>query len=146
MGSKREALRDAGLLWLRLLMGACIATHGYSKLFGGHFDEFRTGVAAMNLPGFSPEHWAMLAAWSEFAGGIFLMMGLATRVAAFLIFCTMTVAVFRVHWADPFDVKELGLAYWTMAAALALTGGGRFSIDAALLSHFGRGAGGGAKL
>ena len=41
------------------------------------------------------------------------------------------------------DGVELALAYWTMAATLALTGGGRFSIDAALLSHFGRGGGGG---
>jgi putative oxidoreductase len=145
VGFKREALRDAGLLWLRLMMGACIATHGYGKLFGGHFSEFTEGVGKLHLPGFSADQWALLAAWSEFAGGIFLMMGLATRVAAFLIFSTMTVAVFRVHWSDAFDVKELALAYWTMAAALALTGPGRFSIDAALLSHFGRGAGGGGK-
>lgn len=145
MGSKREALRDAGLLWLRLMMGACIATHGYAKLFGGHFSEFSDGVAKLQLPGFAADQWAHLAAWSEFAGGIFLMMGLATRLAAFMIFMTMTVALFRVHWHDAFEVKELAVAYWTMAGALVLTGAGRFSIDAALLSHFGRGSGGGAK-
>jgi len=143
MGSKREALRDAGLLWLRLIMGACIASHGYGKLFGDHFAKFTESVGALGLPGFSADQWAHLAAWSEFAGGIFIMMGLATRAAAFMVLCTMCVAVFRVHWNDPFDVKEKALAYLTMAGALMLTGAGRFSIDAALLSHFGRGGGGG---
>lgn len=138
MGTRRETLRDAGLLWLRLLVGACIATHGYGKLFGGHFDGFVTGVEKLGLPVLSPAQFALLAAWSEFAGGLFLMMGLATRVAAFLVFMTMCVAIFRVHWNDAFAMKELAILYWTVSVALMLTGAGRFSIDAALLSHFGR--------
>ena len=139
MGTRREALRDAGLMWLRVLVGACIATHGYDKLFGGQFDGFATGVEKLGLPILSPHQWAMLAAWSEFAGGIFMMMGLATRVAACTIFMTMSVAIFRVHWNDAFAIKELAILYWTITGALMLTGAGRFSIDAALLSHFGRG-------
>ena len=142
MESKREALRDAGLLWLRILMGACIATHGYHKLFGNHFAEFEQTVAALHLPFGSPERMATIAAWSEFGGGIFVMMGLATRLAGIMIFATMSVAIFRAQWAQAFDAKELALCYWTMAGALVLTGAGRFSIDAALLSHFGRGGGG----
>ena len=139
MESRRETLRDAGLLWLRILVGACSATHGYDKLFGDHFAQFTEGVEKLGLPFLSPHQWAMVAAWSEFAGGVFLAMGLAARLAAFMIFMTMSVAIFRVLWNDAFAMKELAVLYWTIAGALMLTGAGRFSIDAALLSHFGRG-------
>jgi putative oxidoreductase len=123
-------------------MGACMAGHGYGKLFGDSFEGFVSGVEKLGLPFLPPQQWAMLAAWSEFAGGIFVIMGLATRVAAFLIFMTMCVAIFKVHWNDAFAMKEVAILYWSIAGALMLTGAGRFSIDAALLSHFGRGGGG----
>ena len=41
----------------------------------------------------------------------------------------MTVAAFVAHAADPFKVKELALAYWTMAGTLMCTGGGSVSLD-----------------
>src|SRR5688572_15592145 len=69
MGPKREALRDVGLAWLRVLAGVLIATHGYGKLFSGAMPDFVTTVAAMGLPG-EPATLAHLAAWAEFAGGI----------------------------------------------------------------------------
>lgn len=139
MGPKREAMRDVGLLWLRVLLGIGIATHGYGKLFGGHMADFQAGVEKLGLPFGSPEVLAHLAAWSEFAGGIFLAMGLGTRIAALLIFGTMTVAAFVRHADDAFGVKELALCYWTMAGTLVLTGPGRISLDALLEDAFRRG-------
>ena len=53
----------------------------------------------------------------------------ATRPAAAFIFITMTVAAFRVHASDPLKVKELALAYWTVAGALILTGAGPLALD-----------------
>lgn len=117
-----------GLLWLRVLMGSGIAHHGYGKVFGGHLEPLTQGVAALGFP--APELFAWAAALSEFAGGILIVLGLGTRIAAAFVFITMSVAAFLQHAADPFNVKELALAYWTMAGTLILTGGGAFSLDA----------------
>src|SRR3990167_1898879 len=118
---------DLGLLWLRVLAGSGIAYHGYGKVFGGHMDKFTEGVTQMGFP--APEIFAWAAALSEFAGGILLAIGLFSRPAALFIFGTMTVAAFIAHRTDPLQVKELALAYWTIAAALFLTGPGKFSMD-----------------
>ena len=118
---------NLGLLWLRILMGAGISYHGYGKIFGGIMPKFSQGVAQMGFP--APEFFAWAAALSEFAGGLLIVIGFLTRPAAFFLFCTMTVAAFIAHSADPLDVKELALAYWAMASVLILTGPGKISID-----------------
>lgn len=126
MSEREKDWTDLGLLWLRILMGTGIATHGYGKIFGGHLAGFAEGVAKLGFP--MPELSAWAAALSEFAGGILVALGLGTRVAAFFVFCTMGVAAFLHHRADPFSVKELALAYWTMSGALVLLGGGKFTL------------------
>ena len=118
---------DWGVLWLRVLAGLGIAHHGYLKIFGGRMDQFAEGVGKLGFP--LPEVFAWAAALSELLGGLCLAAGLGTRVAAFFVFMTMSVAAFLRHAPDPFSVKELALAYWTMAGALLFTGGGAFSLD-----------------
>jgi putative oxidoreductase len=123
----KQRLADVGLLWLRVLMGLGIMTHGYPKVFGGRVQGLAKGVAEMGLP--MPELMAWAAALSEFVGGLLVVIGLATRPAAFLILVTMTVAAFIAHGADPLSKKELALAYWTIAGTLVLTGAGPFALD-----------------
>jgi len=127
MGRMHELLVDLGLFWLRVLMGAGMAYHGYGKVFGGHIGKFAGGIASMGFP--APEFFAWAAALSEFAGGILIVFGLFTRPAAFFIFMTMGVAAFVRHGADPFKVKELALAYWAIAGMFILTGSGKISLD-----------------
>lgn len=118
---------DAGLLFLRVLCGLGIAYHGYGKIFSGKMDAFAQGVAQMGFP--APEAFAWMAALSEFAGGLLLAFGLATQLAALFIFGTMTVAAFVRHKADPFQVKELALAYWAVSGMFVLTGPGKYALD-----------------
>ena len=124
----RAALQDFGLLWLRVLMGLGMANHGWGKVFGGHMDRFAEGVAALGFP--LPGLFAWAAALSELAGGLLVAFGVVTRPAAAFIFFTMLVAAFVRHGADPFQKKELALAYLVMSGAVALLGAGRWSIDA----------------
>lgn len=119
---------DIGLLILRLGCGMGIAYHGCQKVFQGNMDRLIEGVSGMGFP--LPVVFAWAAALAELAGGVAIALGLCTRVAAFFIFVTMTVAAFVAHGSDPFSEKELALAYWVMAAALMGLGSGRFSIDA----------------
>lgn len=129
----KENIHDVGLLWLRVLMGCGIATHGCAKVFGGGVAGLAQGVAGMGLP--MPEVMAWVAALSEFAGGILVALGLFSRVAAFFVFATMSTAAFLAHAADPFSTKELALAYWTMSGAVILLGPGRFSLDHVLFNR-----------
>ena len=49
-GECKDKLRDAGLLWLRVLAGAGMAYHGFGKVFGGWMPKMTEGVAAMGFP------------------------------------------------------------------------------------------------
>ncbi len=128
MKNLRELFLNVGLLWLRVLTGLAIAYHGYGKIFEGQIVMLQEGLVKMGLP--MPEVLAWAAALSEFGGGILLVLGLFTRQAAFFVFVTMSVAAFKAHAADPFQVKELALAFWTVSGALIFTGPGKLSADA----------------
>ncbi len=123
----KDPLLHAGLLLFRVLAGAGMTYHGTLKIFGGKMESFTHSVAQMGLP--MPEFFAWAAALSEFAGGVFIVLGFYTRPAAFFVFVTMMTAVFIRHAPDPFSVKELALAYGAAAASLLLTGPGHFSVD-----------------
>jgi putative oxidoreductase len=120
---------DAGLLWLRVLAGLTIASHGYDKIFGGTImPQMIEGVRAMGFP--APVLFAWLAALSEFVGGLLIAFGLGTRIAAFFAAFTMGVAFFVAHAQDPFQVKELAMLFGVVFVALIFTGAGRYSLDA----------------
>jgi putative oxidoreductase len=127
MANRNDSLLSLGLLALRILGGAGMAYHGYGKVFGGHMEQMAVGVGNLGFP--FPLFFSWAAALSEFAGGLLLVIGFKTRIAALFVFMTMSVAAFMVHASDPFKIKELALAYWTIGLTLFLTGGGKYSLD-----------------
>lgn len=77
----------------------------------------------------APVFFAWMGAFSEAVGGLFLLLGLKTRVASFLIICTMLVAIFLQKW---------GQGTWSMLPAMGFLwvalynlslGSGRFGLD-----------------
>ena len=135
----RHNVLNAGLLWLRILMGLTIANIGYAKIFKGGLAQLIPGVEALGFP--APVVFAWLAALSEFVGGLLIVIGLGTRGAAFFIFFTMCVAFFGAHAQDPFHVKLPAFLYGTIAGTLMLTGAGRFSLDSLLCRKGCKGSG-----
>ncbi|MEU4810564.1 DoxX family protein [Nocardia fluminea] len=123
---------SAGLLVLRLGVGATMAAHGTQKLFGwfdgGGIDGTERFFAASGYP--SAKAFAVLAGVSETLGGIGLILGLITPLAAAAILGTMLNAI-AVKWGGFFSPK--GVEYETIlavaAASLALTGAGGFAVD-----------------
>jgi putative oxidoreductase len=124
---------DIALLVLRLVLAAVFITHGYQKVFGfgisgvvGMFTKMGVPLATLVAPFISV---------LEFLGGIALLFGAFTRVAAFLLACDMLGAIILVHgpngYAAPKGVEAV-LGNFGMAIAIALLGAGAYSIDALL--------------
>src|ERR1700736_5334560 len=89
---------DAAITVLRLVLGIVFFAHGAQKMLGWFGGYGFTGTMGF-LTGMMhiPAVFAFLAIAAEFFGGLGLILGLFTRVAAFGIFCNMLVAVAMVH-------------------------------------------------
>jgi putative oxidoreductase len=128
--------RDLGLLALRAGVGGALAAHGAQKLFGwfGGSGLEKTGATFEKL-GFRPGTLNAIAAGLGEAGGALLAVGLATPGAGAAVVGTMIVAS-SMHVDKSFFNGKGGFEYPAVlglsAAALALTGPGRLSLDNAL--------------
>lgn len=123
-----------GLLLLRLMAGSALMLHGLPKMQHA-FTWMGPGAP---VPGI----FQFLSAFSESGGGLALLIGLLTPIAAFGVICNMIVAIVMVHWAhhDPYVNShgpswELAASYLAIGCMLLLTGPGTLSPDAFL---FGR--------
>jgi putative oxidoreductase len=131
MGNSRIA--SCGLTILRVVVGIVFLSHGAQKLFTYHI----SGVAGMfghigiPLPGIS----AVVVTLVEFFGGIALILGVVTRLAAALIAFDMLVAILAVHLKNGFFMPmgyEFALTLLAANLCLVLTGAGSLSIDGLL--------------
>ncbi|MER6997913.1 DoxX family protein [Streptomyces sp. NPDC000410] len=126
--------RDLGLLALRVGTGAVLAAHGTQKLFGWFGGSGLEGTSrAMEAMGFRPgKHAAVAAGLGEAGGGALLALGLATPAAGAAAAGAMAGAV-SVHYPAGFFAQAGGYEYPAFlgftAAALGLTGAGRYSLD-----------------
>jgi putative oxidoreductase len=125
---------------LRLVLGIVFFAHGAQKMLGwfGGFGfagtmGFFTGMMHIPAP------LAFLAIAAEFFGGIGLILGFLTRIAAFGIGVNMLVAIMTVHHTFGFFMNwagtqkgegfEFHLLVLAMVVFLMIRGGGAFSID-----------------
>ncbi len=120
---------SAGLLVLRLVVGAALVLHGWPKIQ----NPMGWMPADAPVPGF----FQACSAVAEFGGGIALILGLVTRVAALALVVNMAVAAtFHIRRGDPFvnltggPSFELAAAYFACAVLFLLAGPGRLSLDA----------------
>jgi len=130
------------LVTFPILLGlaAVMVAHGAQKvlgIFGGPgLEKF---VAGSTPFGFMKPTWLWLgaAALSELIGGLLILLGLLTRLGAFVIASVMLTAVVGVHWPAFFASQsgyEYPLALLAMALGLLISGGGMASVDLALSS------------
>lgn len=136
---------DGTLTLLRVVMGVVFFMHGAQKMLGWFGGYGFTGTMGfftnmMHIP----YPFALLAILAEFLGGIGLIVGALSRVAAFGIATNMVVATLLVHSQNGFFMnwtgqqKGEGFEYHLLAIAIAIVlmvrGGGAFSADRALSS------------
>jgi putative oxidoreductase len=133
---------DWTLTLLRLVLGVVFFAHGAQKMlgwFGGH--GFSATMGSFTHGGI-PAPLAFLAIAAEFFGGMGLVVGLLSRVAAFGIVVNMVVAVLTVHLPNGLFMnwtgaqKGEGFEYHLLAIAIGIAilvrGGGAVSMDRAL--------------
>lgn len=126
-----EQSRNAGLLILRVGIGAAFIVHGYPKVVGGPEVWTKLGHALSALGiNFMPTAMGCAAALSEFIGGILLIFGLFTRTAAFFMFTTMVVATaMHLSKGDDFKVYSHALEAAILFLSLTFIGGGKYALE-----------------
>src|SRR5512143_238144 len=128
---------SVGILVVRLVLGLLLAAHGSQKLLGwfGGYGLTGTGGFFESL-GFRPGRlFAAVAALTEMGSGLLIALGFLGPVGPALMLSVMIVAAVSVHLQHGIFAAsngiEVPLLYGVAAFALALTGPGLFSLDAA---------------
>ncbi|HCU25167.1 MAG TPA: hypothetical protein DF383_09120 [Deltaproteobacteria bacterium] len=126
--SIRSAMTSLALTLLRIGTGIIMATHGWLKL--QNFSQTVENFAGMGIPKIG----VYLAIAGELGGGLGLIFGLLTPLAAFGILCVMVTAIYNVHLSNGLLAKDGGFEYPMTLGLVALffifRGAGPISVDA----------------
>jgi putative oxidoreductase len=145
-----DKLAPYGVLLIRVVVGVIIAYHGYPKLVNGVAAIANGIIPNIGLP--APLLWAYLVLATEIIGGLFLALGLLTRLAAFALVIEFVVIVTQVKWANGFVAFaasaiqpgfkglsaggfEFEFLLGICCLAFILIGGGRYSLDYLILNR-----------
>jgi putative oxidoreductase len=128
------SLIDWGIFVLRVVLGVIFFMHGSQKVLGwfdGH--GLAATVTGMGKMGISAP-LAYLSIFTEFLGGMLLVIGAFTRIVGVGLLINMIVATVMVAFKNGFFMSpsgkgyEYNLALMGMSLALALTGPGAFGL------------------
>lgn len=121
-----EKYADYAYALLRIVAGFLLAFHGSQKILG-FLSEFRPPVGS--------QLW--IGGIIELVGGLFIMLGLLTRGAAFICSGMMAVAYIQFHWKFQLGAQifpainkgELAIMFCLAFLYIACRGGVKWSID-----------------
>lgn len=123
---------DWGLFIARFFTGfLMLYLHGWGKLIGGPDRWKRLGTALSDVIGVDmlALPFGFMASAAESIGALCLILGLATRPAAFLLAFTMLVATTK-HFPDGLKGMEKPMLFLCLSLVILLLGAGRYSLDA----------------
>ncbi len=128
------AVSNLALLFLRISNGAIFISHGWQKLSDMPFFVHGLSQIGINPAGF----WGPVAALCEFVGGLCLILGLASRLAALSHAVIMIIAILAVHTPWKYGLTgDRGMEFPLVVLAGSLVvitfGSGKYSLSRVLL-------------
>ena len=131
----RKSLEPLVVTLLRLSTGLIMAMHGWGKL--ADIPKTVEMFTGMGMP--HADLMVYLAIAGEFLGGLGLLIGFLTPVAAFGIMCVMATAILKVHLHNGLMMQNQGFEYpltlFFVALFFAIRGAGPFSVDQLCCKH-----------
>jgi putative oxidoreductase len=122
-----------GIALVRIITGCVFAAHGYQKFFIFGLDGATGAFTQMGIP--APGITAPLVAILELGGGIALILGLLTRLAALGLAINMLGAIFLVRLKGGFFIPngaEYEIVLCVACIGLVIAGAGALSVDDAI--------------
>jgi len=119
-----DGMFNFAMLLLRLVFGILIMNHGYDKLihFGDRHNTF------MNFMGIGSTLSLALVIFAEFFCGLFVILGLFTRLSVIPIIIVLIVAIVKAHHNAIFGDAQPATLFLTGFLVLLFIGPGRVSV------------------
>ena len=126
---------NVGLLLLRVFSGYLIlVNHGFAKITAGSGRWEKLGGAMESFGiDFFPTFWGFMASFAESFCGLFLVLGIFTIPASFLLSVTMFVAAYG-HVIDG-ENAEKAFVFGAIFLAVMIMGPGKYSLDRKFFPH-----------
>ena len=116
-----------GIALVRIAVGVMLVSDGWEVFAVDNVDRFADLLFNMSMP--FPEAMAYTGKTIELVGGLFLILGLFTRLITAVLFITFMVLTF-VSGEGTFLVEsQLSFLYALISLSFFFTGAGRLSID-----------------
>lgn len=123
-----DRVRDLSWPIIRLTVGGTVFVHsGWGKVVNGAWQQLAAGMPRMGLEPAVP--LALLVTAMESVGAICVILGLFTRFFAAGLAIQMAYITFVVMGPRGFSAYELPLIWGAIFFAIALRGGGPYSLD-----------------
>ena len=125
-----DRFQPFGSLIMRLVLGVIMVRHGYDKVIpSGALYNFTHMVSGhLHLP----VALGYVAAFTEFFGGMLLIVGLLTRLVGLMVAIDMAVAILKIHIHGGLEGPNsfaFPLALFSIAVMLVFTGCGALGLD-----------------
>ena len=111
---------------LRVALGMLLIFHGASKVFDGT-TELTAKLTELGWPLAGVQ--SFLVTYTEFLGGILLVVGLFTRPAAIMNIGLFAIIIFLFQMNASFSTKEMAVLFLLLCMLVFFFGPGRFSVD-----------------
>ena len=141
--TQKHWLADLVFAIIRFICGMLLALDFGASKFGMPWTDTSQNLSLFEVAAWFPEDvaeyggiftvapvlFAWMGAFSEAVGGLFLAFGLKTRIASFLIMCTMLVAIFLQKWGQGTWGMLPAMGFLWIAMYNLYLGSGRFGVD-----------------